>query len=65
MQATMDNYMHKITNTYPLYVDCFQPHINGIKLVSITAVRYFCAVALSRHLLMASDMDSYYRIITG
>ena len=65
MRATMDNYMHKITNTYPLYVDCFQPHINGIKLVSITAVKYFSAVPLSRHLMVASDMGSCYRIITG
>lgn len=34
MQATLDSYMHKIANTYPLYTDCFQPHINGVKLVS-------------------------------
>ena len=65
MQATMDNYMHKITNTYPLYVDCFQPHINGIKLVSITAVKYFSAVFLLRHLVVVSDIGSCYRIISG
>ena len=34
MYTTLDNYIHRLVSSYPLYVDCHQPHVNGIKLVS-------------------------------
>lgn len=34
ISATLDNYIHKIVHEYPLYVDCHQPYINALKVVS-------------------------------